>query len=280
MYKLLFALVLRRLPAETAHRLAFGLLRALTAVPGVGVLARRLLLPTDPALQVRALGLDLPGPLGLAAGFDKDAARSRRDGGPRLRLRRGRHAHGRAPARQHPTPDVPACPRIGPWSTGWDSTTTEPTWPPAGCVGGRPRRRRHPGRGEHRQDQGRPGCRRDRRLRTQCGRSGRRRRLPRGQRQFAQHTGSSRPAGRGPPQAAPGRRTGGPRPGQPAARTPAGEDRPRPCRRGHRRGRGPRRRAPAGRHHRHQHHDRPVRSADSRTPRSTPSVPAGCPALR
>ncbi len=74
MYKLLFALVLRRLPAETAHRLAFGLLRALTAVPGVGVLARRLLLPTDPALRVRALGLDLPGPLGLAAGFDKDAA--------------------------------------------------------------------------------------------------------------------------------------------------------------------------------------------------------------
>ena len=30
-------------------------------------------LPRDPALRVRALGLEFPGPLGLAAGFDKDA---------------------------------------------------------------------------------------------------------------------------------------------------------------------------------------------------------------
>jgi dihydroorotate dehydrogenase len=37
-------------------------------------LARRLLGPRDPALRVRALGLDLPSPLGLAAGFDKEAA--------------------------------------------------------------------------------------------------------------------------------------------------------------------------------------------------------------
>src|ERR1700722_9604980 len=29
--------------------------------------------PRDPVLRVRALGLDFPGPLGLAAGFDKDA---------------------------------------------------------------------------------------------------------------------------------------------------------------------------------------------------------------
>ncbi|MCW3004610.1 MAG: dihydroorotate oxidase [Conexibacter sp.] len=35
---------------------------------------RRALAPQDPALRVRALGLDLPSPLGLAAGFDKDAA--------------------------------------------------------------------------------------------------------------------------------------------------------------------------------------------------------------
>jgi len=31
-------------------------------------------LPSDPALRVRALGLDFPSPLGLAAGFDKEAA--------------------------------------------------------------------------------------------------------------------------------------------------------------------------------------------------------------
>jgi dihydroorotate dehydrogenase len=35
---------------------------------------RRASLPADPALRVRALGLDFPSPLGLAAGFDKEAA--------------------------------------------------------------------------------------------------------------------------------------------------------------------------------------------------------------
>jgi dihydroorotate dehydrogenase len=37
-------------------------------------LVRRASLPADPALRVRALGLDFPSPLGLAAGFDKEAA--------------------------------------------------------------------------------------------------------------------------------------------------------------------------------------------------------------
>jgi hypothetical protein len=36
-------------------------------------LLRRWLAPRDPVPRVRALELDLPGPLGLAAGFDKDA---------------------------------------------------------------------------------------------------------------------------------------------------------------------------------------------------------------
>ncbi|REF37909.1 quinone-dependent dihydroorotate dehydrogenase [Thermasporomyces composti] len=73
MYRLLFSLVLTRLPAETAHRLAFALIRAVGAVPGLSGLLRRWLGPRDPVLRVQALGLDLPGPLGLAAGFDKDA---------------------------------------------------------------------------------------------------------------------------------------------------------------------------------------------------------------
>jgi dihydroorotate dehydrogenase len=73
MYRLLFSLVLRRIPAETAHRLAFALIRLVGAVPPLRAALRRWLAPRDPALRVRALGLDLPGPLGLAAGFDKDA---------------------------------------------------------------------------------------------------------------------------------------------------------------------------------------------------------------
>jgi dihydroorotate dehydrogenase len=73
MYRLLFSILFRRLPAETAHRLGFGLTRMVTAAPGLGGLLRRRLAPRDPVLRVRALGLDLPGPLGLAAGVDKDA---------------------------------------------------------------------------------------------------------------------------------------------------------------------------------------------------------------
>ncbi|MGH3871060.1 MAG: dihydroorotate dehydrogenase (quinone) [Pseudonocardiaceae bacterium] len=73
MYKLLFWIFFRRLPAETAHRLGFGLICAVAAVPGLGRLLRNRLAPHDPVLRVRALGLDFAGPLGLAAGFDKDA---------------------------------------------------------------------------------------------------------------------------------------------------------------------------------------------------------------
>jgi len=73
MYTLLFSLVFRRMPAEAAHRAGFWLIRAAAAVPGVPWLLRRWLAPADPVLRVRVFGRDLPGPLGLAAGFDKDA---------------------------------------------------------------------------------------------------------------------------------------------------------------------------------------------------------------
>jgi dihydroorotate dehydrogenase len=73
MYKLLFSVVFRRMPAEFAHRAGFALIRGAAAVPGVSRVLRWWLAPRDPVLRVRALGYDLPGPLGLAAGFDKDA---------------------------------------------------------------------------------------------------------------------------------------------------------------------------------------------------------------
>ena len=60
------ASVLRLFPAETAHRATIRLAR--TFAP---------LLPAersaDPALAVRVLGRDFPNPIGLAAGFDKNA---------------------------------------------------------------------------------------------------------------------------------------------------------------------------------------------------------------
>ena len=73
MYWFLYRVVLRRVPAEAAHRAGFGLIRVSGLVPGLAWVFRRWLGPRDPVLRVRALGLEFPGPLGLAAGFDKDA---------------------------------------------------------------------------------------------------------------------------------------------------------------------------------------------------------------
>jgi dihydroorotate dehydrogenase len=73
MYRFFYWLVLQRLPAEGTHKVSFALLRALVAIPGLGALVRWWYAPTDPALRVHAFGKELPGPLGLAAGFDKDA---------------------------------------------------------------------------------------------------------------------------------------------------------------------------------------------------------------
>jgi dihydroorotate dehydrogenase len=74
LYRLLFTHVLARLDPERAHQLASRALRAFTALPGVRPLLRRLLCAHDPRLRVRALGLEFPSPLGLAAGYDKDAS--------------------------------------------------------------------------------------------------------------------------------------------------------------------------------------------------------------
>ena len=62
-YRVLFDRVLTRVDAETAHRLGFRALRL--AAP-----ALRLRAGGEP---VHAMGIDFPGPLGLAAGFDKNA---------------------------------------------------------------------------------------------------------------------------------------------------------------------------------------------------------------
>ena len=60
------AALLRLLPPETAHRATLKLLGlAAPLLPRAGV--------DDPRLAIEALGLRFPNPIGLAAGFDKDA---------------------------------------------------------------------------------------------------------------------------------------------------------------------------------------------------------------
>jgi dihydroorotate dehydrogenase len=62
--------ILRRLPAETAHALT---VRALEAGLGRFMTGRAARQPDPPILAQRLWGLDFPNPVGLAAGFDKDA---------------------------------------------------------------------------------------------------------------------------------------------------------------------------------------------------------------
>jgi dihydroorotate dehydrogenase len=73
MYQLLFRFVFRRMDAERAHALAFRWIRAAARVPGVRAGVARVLAPRPAALRTTAWGLTMPGPFGLAAGFDKNA---------------------------------------------------------------------------------------------------------------------------------------------------------------------------------------------------------------
>lgn len=72
-YPLFFKLFFSRTDAERAHERASGWIRLLPALPGIRSAAALVLGRTPPALKVRALGTELPGPFGLAAGFDKNA---------------------------------------------------------------------------------------------------------------------------------------------------------------------------------------------------------------
>jgi dihydroorotate dehydrogenase len=73
-YRLLFKSILQRIDPEVAHALASRTLHLATAVPGGRIILQRLAGRPDPCLQVHALGLTFPSPLGVAAGVDKDAS--------------------------------------------------------------------------------------------------------------------------------------------------------------------------------------------------------------
>lgn len=72
LYQFCFHALLRHLDAERVHHASFTALRMLARVPGATTAMRALLAPRSPELPVQALGREFPGPLGLAAGFDKN----------------------------------------------------------------------------------------------------------------------------------------------------------------------------------------------------------------
>ncbi|MBI3993738.1 MAG: dihydroorotate dehydrogenase (quinone), partial [Candidatus Lambdaproteobacteria bacterium] len=65
--------LLFRLDAETAHALTVHSVRTLALLPGFVGAVRAASHYDHPALATEFCGLSLPNPLGLAAGFDKDA---------------------------------------------------------------------------------------------------------------------------------------------------------------------------------------------------------------
>ena len=61
------------LDAERVHHLVFSTLRFLFSIPGAESLCRKLFSLEDARLKRTLFGIDFPNPVGLAAGFDKDA---------------------------------------------------------------------------------------------------------------------------------------------------------------------------------------------------------------
>ncbi len=74
MYHLFFRLVLQHIDAERAHALAKRSLRIVRSTSLGRAIVRSLVGPSDGSLEVRALGLTFPSPIGVGAGVDKDAS--------------------------------------------------------------------------------------------------------------------------------------------------------------------------------------------------------------
>ena len=73
MYKSFIRPLLFLLPPETAHRFTFTVLKVLHKLPGCRPLFRSLFHIEHPQLEREIFGLKFKNPVGLAAGFDKDA---------------------------------------------------------------------------------------------------------------------------------------------------------------------------------------------------------------
>lgn len=73
MYKLLIRPVLFLIDPETIHHFTFRFLKVIAFIPGVGPLMSWMYTINDKRLEKTLLGMRFRNPVGLAAGFDKDA---------------------------------------------------------------------------------------------------------------------------------------------------------------------------------------------------------------
>jgi len=74
MYRLIIRPFLFALDPERAHHLVVSLLRVLFRIPGMENILRSLFCKPSAGLERELMGLKFPNPVGLAAGFDKDAS--------------------------------------------------------------------------------------------------------------------------------------------------------------------------------------------------------------
>ena len=73
MYQRLIKPFLFLFDPEKVHYFAFSLIKLLTSIPGVNLLLKYLYVVEDSKLEREVFGLKFPNPVGLAAGFDKNA---------------------------------------------------------------------------------------------------------------------------------------------------------------------------------------------------------------
>ncbi len=73
MYKFLIKPVLFLMSPEAAHHFVFRTIRILFSIPGVAAMTRSVFVVRDQRLKRTVFGIEFPNPVGLAAGFDKDA---------------------------------------------------------------------------------------------------------------------------------------------------------------------------------------------------------------
>ena len=73
MYKNLIRPFLFLMSPEKAHHFVFNALKIMLSIPGLKVLVRTFYSVKNKELETEVMGIRFPNPIGLAAGFDKDA---------------------------------------------------------------------------------------------------------------------------------------------------------------------------------------------------------------
>ncbi len=73
MYKKLISPILFCFDPESVHHFSFKMIKAMHRIPGVKWFLKKWFVSNDSSLEREVFGLKFPNPVGLAAGFDKDA---------------------------------------------------------------------------------------------------------------------------------------------------------------------------------------------------------------